>query len=935
MSKPAAKPRGKKLQKPIRNKTSKQTISSTESAEEVENPRPQGLKRTRSNRSIGSPAADNESRPIKRTRQAESQQTQPQQHIEEPVVADNDYDVDSPAVYTPAHASTSQSVNPITSTIEAEHDEVMSSEVEDEATIIKNESRPSTSGSIEVFRPPFSAFDMADLSFRSSSESTPRSLSASAPPQFMQPSTYAAVQAIGQADSIPTSEQEAATPSMLNRSINLSRPHSTPAAQSQHGSPAAKELSVETSVVDEVSSPFLTLPLNSPVADNSEMQSPLHQDSSLFDISQPDLPLHQHSSPIHRRSSTRSFDIPTTVAGMAECLSRKPHDFRRSTSEQQAKLFGIIAVDTEMDVDSATGRQSTKSPQTPQTPSRSPGTGMWGRLSKVKDAVLSPFKFIGLGNQTTSESPTPSKKAAAPEFTFTQPHNLPHPSDVTPTKKPVRTIAPRTRKLPKPPGGEKPPVQRIHSFSKTKAPERLRLRHTPEQLATRHMGEITEERRQKSLEEQRIRAAREAEARAVAEAARAAEEAANSQNSLQSPVRSTHRSRATCAVAPDLSAIQELEESSLSVRREQRNAYAATVEDDNDADNENPNNMTLSQANQQVGGKRKRTYTAMSRPGTYAQPDSIMSDADSDESTLISGYDNSVSMTLESPVHNSPASKWKGRQVYTPWGQPYKNDDTVNPYADRLVYEYTPPNVPIFWKKKPAIMISQNFHVAQQHPGDYWRQLWEIQRVMTPEQRYHDDFERKHGYGSCEAWLRLHHLHEDENGNFQEFGLGRDYYELMRFTEFPEMIPPGGHRVLNPPEPEYDAPTSPGRTFKCPSPDSDSSDESDDGSDNESELPKLAPEAPRPVHAELPAPQTPLAQLSGNIQKYAPSVSSNLRFVKNSSPLQLAHVADPASPLYLFADRIEFSKLSFEGISLEVMEAIKRAPSPDFDGIKF
>jgi hypothetical protein len=898
MSKPAAKPQGRKLQKPIRNKTSQQNISSTESAEEVEQPRPHAIKRTRSNRSVGSPVADDEARPIKRARQVKSEQIQPQQHSPEPVVA-SDYDMDVPAAHTPAQATVSHSVNPITPTIEAEHDEVMSSEEEDETTIIKTESRPSTSGSLEAFRPAFTPHDMSDLSFHSSTESTPRPLSGSAPQQLIQASAKSVAQATVQADSVPTSEQEAATPSVLNRSIDHSQPYFTPTAPSQHVSPAAEEHPINTSVASDVSSPFYSLPLGTPVGNRLASPTLINSDRSV-----------------------KTF-TPTARRGSA---TRKKHEFRRSTSEHQARLFGVIALDTAMNVDSSTEHQPT---QSPQTPSKSPGTGMWGTLSKVKDAVLSPFKFIGLGNQTTTESPTPSKKVPAPEFTYVHPSNIPNLSEETPTKKLVRTIAPRTRKMPKPPGGEQPVVQEVHrlSNSTTKTPQRLRLmKPTPDQLATRHMGEITEERRQKSLGEQRVRAAVEA-----ARAARAAEEAANSPQSLKSPVSSGRQFRATLAVAPDLSIIQELEESTLSTRQEKRNAFAATVEDDDDADNANEENMTLSQANQQVGGKRKRTYTAMTRPGTYSLPDEVLDDSDSDEESEFSGYANDVSMTLDSPARNSPASQWKGRTVFTPWDQPYKNDDAVNPYADRLVYEYTPPDVPLFFIKKPRILISQNFRVAQQYTGDYWRQLYEIQRVMTPQQRYWDDYERKNGFGSCENWLRIHRLLQDENGNFPSSGLGRDYYDLMRFKEFPEVIPAEGHRVLNPPTPEP-VETSLGRTFKCPSPSS-SSDESDDGSDDESELPKLAPEAPRPVHAELPVPQTPLGQLTGNIQKYTPSVSSNLRYVKNSSPLQLD--ADPASPRYLYRDRIEFSKLPFDGFSNEIVEALMRAPSPDFDGVEF
>ncbi|EPE29311.1 hypothetical protein GLAREA_00471 [Glarea lozoyensis ATCC 20868] len=570
------------------------------------------------------------------------------------------------------------------------------------------------------------------------------------------------------------------------------------------------------------------------------------------------------------------------------------------------------------------------------TPSAKPyqETGIW---DTVKSVIASPFRFIG-------RIQTPTKQSPAPEFTFTHPHNITNPpeeiAEATPTRPRPRPKAPRDRLLPVPPGGVKPKPIKVHRFSDstTKSPEKSpakSLKPPPVALQYRFMEEVTEEQRQRSWEAQLAREA--AEAAEAELAAEAAEEAAHPQISFGSPVRSTRRrNRNTLAVTPDLSVIHELEESTQSARQKQRNALAATVEDAEDVDSANPKNISLEEAGQQVGQKRKRVYTAMSAPGTYSMPDF---DSDSDDESEASGYTNDVSMLsappLDSPTR-SPAYKWQCRQVTTPWGQPYKVDDAINPYAHKLQYEYTPPDVPLFLMEKPCPMPGKNYRAAQQHHGDYWRQIYEIQVDMTPEQRYWDDYERKNGFGSVYNWLSIHRLCQDSNGNIPAQGLGRDYYEKMRFTEFPETIPAGGHEVLNPPSPTPVA-TSPGRTFRCPSPGSsdDSDSESDAEPENEPELPKAAPEAPRPVHAVLPSPQTPLTQLAGNIQKYAPFQSSNLRYVKNSSPLQMAHAAEQASPLYKYSNRLEFSRLPFADFPSDVTASARKALSPVFDDLDF
>ncbi|KAF4630732.1 hypothetical protein G7Y89_g7408 [Cudoniella acicularis] len=529
-------------------------------------------------------------------------------------------------------------------------------------------------------------------------------------------------------------------------------------------------------------------------------------------------------------------------------------------------------------------REVTSQLQVPHTPTTLPEpqeTGIWNTITKVKDIVTSPFKFLGRGEQDDLQATSPTNmRSGMPEFTFRHSQEMTGPSTPLPpknTKRKAHTER-KLRTMPKP--INKPETQSKGLFSNPIANLKLQL------SGMASSSRIQEIQNQQDQEEHN-------------EKSQEAQEEQNQQNQQS----------------------HEDEDRLANARHEQRQNYFARVEDEDDADEEANSYQTLAQAGQQTGAKRKRKDPERARtpprlpPGVFRVPDESSSDDDGNDS------DDSTMGFYDSPIQKgqsgtaAPVSP-KAPSSHDPHGgMTYAERMTLalgRPIKDLLkVVEEPLANV---FMPRPPVQELRNSKGCLNTTVEYLR------RNMSKDEREYDElfcsisgdgWREHHGFvlipgtdGEVPDKLTGGRFMKKLRGEFYLPGVDEDAMAnrvLLNPQFSPSSLPVPG-KYLSPPG--DDAPNGPTMTFTVPY-DTDS-DTTSEGSASPFINSPLGDKSKEPVHPDTwqpeaeqhqqtppPKPRPGNAQLPpaalASIKKHQPKTPSNLAlYVKNMSPLQIA-----------------------------------------------
>ncbi|KAH8670225.1 hypothetical protein BGZ60DRAFT_30937 [Tricladium varicosporioides] len=359
---------------------------------------------------------------------------------------------------------------------------------------------------------------------------------------------------------------------------------------------------------------------------------------------------------------------PSVEYGPAKTPSRTPHNLMvttptpRSSSSKTSKSMASTSTRPSPKTSafqlgspsSVSQRKAASELLQPQTPSRNVDkqSGIWNTISKVTSMATSPFKspfkFMA-GAQSASKADAPQQK---PEFDFRHSNEVTFPPRITPTKLGLRKVPKHkpTRQMPR--KSNKPTTPRsvfFHPSIKEKARHQDPL----------HMRDST--------------------TTGTAQASQNEDDLDMQDRSIQDE--QTHQFGGEKDVLAN-------------ARKAERTKYQARVEEEDDADDENPNE-TLAQAGQKTGTKRKRDNRAKTPPRQPAGHFVVPYESSSEEEDSSVSDDDSTPGVTDSPVQNGQSSFANSIALVensTPKFTPFLKIDVTLPAGQRrLVMEQVMP----------------------------------------------------------------------------------------------------------------------------------------------------------------------------------------------------------------------------------------------------